>query len=538
MSAKTDIKRIDQRPMHEAVLSKNKSRFLGLSLDQVIHYFFFGHAWVAFVVLVLITFSLFNEGWQFFPQQQENLRIYRQAGLEFVEIMKDQVDAQSALVNFLDHVRSERGKVLKQQGLSDEQIEEKLSIIGETRNSFDESGTLLRDFVQELVQKASGIKDRWTVSRENAVSREQLLKAGMKDEAAAIEVEQVDLGKESTAIVGQLPRYKEINGELKARLESLLATLPVSEDPVVSQSLGKFKVAVEKYINGMPEAEKRLDAWRSDKPVEFYESLVKFLFGPQWVTQSSWQDFYGFVPLLVGSLSISVVALVVAVPLGIGAAIYINQVATIHEQNIIKPYIEFIAVIPSVVLGFFGIAILGEAIRVFSGWSWVSWVPFFPISERLNIITAGILLALMAVPSIFTFSEDALNNVPKAYKEASFALGANRLQTILRIMIPASLSGIISAVLLGFGRVIGETMVVLMCAGNRIAIPDFTQGLGFVFQPVHTMTGLVAQEIPEVARGSLQYRALFMLAIMLFLISLFINYVAQIFVRKFKISVG
>jgi len=145
---------------------------------------------------------------------------------------------------------------------------------------------------------------------------------------------------------------------------------------------------------------------------------------------------------------------------------------------------------------------------------------------------------LMSVPTIFTFSEDALNNVPKSYKEASFALGANRLQTIARIMVPASLSGIISAILLGFGRVIGETMVVLLVAGNRLEIPNFAAGLNVIFQPVHTMTGLVAQEIPEVVKDSLQYRALFVLAIMLFLISLLINYVAQIFVRKYKISVG
>jgi len=135
-------------------------------------------------------------------------------------------------------------------------------------------------------------------------------------------------------------------------------------------------------------------------------------------------------------------------------------------------------------------------------------------------------------------AEDALQNVPKAFKEASFALGATRLQTIIRIVVPASLSGIISAILLGLGRVIGETMVVLLCAGNRIAIPDFTAGLAVVTQPVHTMTGIIAQEMGEVVKGSIHYRALFVVGLVLFFLALGINYLAQKIVRKYRISIG
>ena len=258
----------------------------------------------------------------------------------------------------------------------------------------------------------------------------------------------------------------------------------------------------------------------------------------QWLTASLWQDWYGIIPLFVGSLMVSLVALVIAVPFGVGAAIYINQVASPREQRWVKPAIEFISAIPSVVLGFFGIAVLGELLRKLSGVTWLDWVPGFPFSERLNILTAGCLLALISVPTIFTLSEDALNNVPRAFREASFALGANRLQTILRITVPAALSGIISAVLLGFGRVIGETMVVLLCAGNRIAIPDFTAGLGVVTQPTHTMTGIIAQEMGEVAVGSIHYRALFVIGLMLFILSLLINYGAQTIVRRYRISIG
>ena len=168
----------------------------------------------------------------------------------------------------------------------------------------------------------------------------------------------------------------------------------------------------------------------------------------------------------------------------------------------------------------------------------MEWVNFFPLSERLTGFTAGCLLALMAIPTIFTLAEDALNNVPIAFKEASMALGSTKLQTIIRIIVPTALSGIISAVLLGFGRVIGETMVVLLCAGNRIEIPQFTEGIGVFFEPVHTMTGIIAQELGEVVNGSLHYRALFVVGLTLFLISLLINYFAQKIVLKFQISRG
>jgi phosphate transport system permease protein len=226
------------------------------------------------------------------------------------------------------------------------------------------------------------------------------------------------------------------------------------------------------------------------------------------------------------------------VPFGVASAIYVSEIAFPAEKQLIKPYVEFIAAIPSVVLGFFGIAVVGETIRQLSQSRFFHWVGFFPISERLNVFTAGSLLALMAVPTIFTLAEDALRNVPRSFKEASYALGANRLQTIGRVIVPASLSGIVSAILLGLGRVIGETMVVLLCAGNRIAIPDFTQGLGAFFQPVHTMTGIIAQEMGEVVRGSIHYRALFMVGLVLFAITLAINYGAQKLVQRYRMSIG
>ena len=308
--------------------------------------------------------------------------------------------------------------------------------------------------------------------------------------------------------------------------------------PELATRLDRFRQLTRDYVASFPATAHSLQTWDYTRPVPWYQSITAFLFGRDWLTASDWQDWYGIVPLFVGSLMVSLVALIIAVPLGVGAAIYVNQIASVAEQRFIKPCIEFISAFPSIVLGFFGIAVLGQGLRLLSQQSWLDWVPGFPFSERLNILTAGCLLALIAVPTIFTLAEDALQNVPKAFKEASYALGATRLQTIIKIIVPASLSGIISAVLLGLGRVIGETMVVLLCAGNRIAIPDFTAGLAVVTQPVHTMTGIIAQEMGEVVRGSIHYRALFVVGIVLFFLSLGINFLAQKIVNRYRISIG
>jgi phosphate transport system permease protein len=306
----------------------------------------------------------------------------------------------------------------------------------------------------------------------------------------------------------------------------------------VEKQFRHWKEQVRDFVATLPAAYQQLENWDPARPVPWYRGITAFLFGHEWITASFWQDWYGIRPLLVGSVMVSAVALLFAVPFGVAAAIYVSEIAARSEKRLIKPYIEFISAIPSVVLGFFGIAVVGEAIRAASQSHWLSWISFFPISERLNVFTAGTLLAIMAIPTIFTLSEDALRNVPRGFKEASYALGANRLQTIGRVLVPASLSGIISAILLGFGRVIGETMVVLLCAGNRIAIPDFSEGLGAFFQPVHTMTGIIAQEMGEVVRGSIHYRALFMIGLVLFTLSLAINYAAQKIVQRYRMSIG
>lgn len=286
------------------------------------------------------------------------------------------------------------------------------------------------------------------------------------------------------------------------------------------------------YLESLQRNGVLISAWSHEKPVKTADAVWSFISGRDWITGGEWQDFYGILPLLTGSLMIAIVALSLAIPIGVGAAIYTNQFSSPGEQAIIKPVIEFIQAIPSVVLGFIGIFILGNTLRDLSGAAWLQWMPGFPLDERLNIMTAGCLLALMSIPTIFSLSEDALNNVPTAYAEAAEALGASKVQTTFRVIVPAAFSGILAAVLLGLGRVLGETMVVLLVAGNRIKIPDFSAGIGVFFQPCHTLTGIIAQELGEVPQGSVHYRALFVVGILLFAMVLMINGIAQRFVKQ------
>src|SRR5262249_26773772 len=235
-------------------------------------------------------------------------------------------------------------------------------------------------------------------------------------------------------------KFPSISKAMKTKIDSLLAAPPALANPKSQRAFAAWEKQTRDYVNGFQAVAQRLRTWNPNAPVPAYRAITSFLFGTNWITASFWQDWYGIIPLLVGSIMVSLVALFIAVPLGVCSAIYVSEVAGRGEKAFIKPYIEFISAIPSVVLGFFGIAVVGQAIAALSEMSFMKWVPFFPISERLNVFTAGALLALMAVPTIFTLAEDALRNVPRGFKEASYALGANRLQTVVRVLVPASLS--------------------------------------------------------------------------------------------------
>jgi phosphate transport system permease protein len=494
--------------------ARRKSRRAQAAIEQGIKAFFGGNALVAVVVLALITIFLFREGFGFFGQNLANLRLYRQAGLEYVDIIRAVTNQHEALVRRLSEIRLRQMRALQASNASPDEIAAKLVPFDDLASRFSDSAENLRGLVSELTEQASALKERLAAGDNS--TRDATLAALRQAE----------------------PAFHSISAAVSSQIGDLLVHALALPDPSEQKNFEQWRGAVRAYQASFPGAAEKLQAWTPDQPIPWHRSITSFLIGRDWVTASFWQDWYGIVPLFVGSAMVSIVALIIAVPFGVASAIYVSEIAATAERRLIKPYIEFISAIPSVVLGFFGIAVVGQAVRAASQSPWLKWVSFFPISERLNIFTAGCLLALMAVPTIFTLAEDALRNVPRGFKEASYALGANRLQTIARVIVPASLSGIVSAVLLGLGRVIGETMVVLLCAGNRIAIPDFSQGLGAVFQPVHTMTGIIAQEMGEVVRGSIHYRALFMVGLVLFTITLGINWLAQRFVARFRMSIG
>lgn len=526
-------------PEKTFVIGKARTHFFGLTFDETIRAFFGGNAFMAVVVLALITVFLFREGSAFFGQNRESITLYRKAGLEYVDYMREQQESHTALTRYLFDIRLRAVRHLTEQDklpLADANA--KLAAFDEFAGRYSDTIEPIRGLVSELTDVAVAIKEKYTINEDAKKERAQFLSAGMTAEADAVKITEVNFATELAALTGITPMDVEAANGVSNAIQEVVASAPALPVPALEERLTRFKELNADYLATFPETRRKIETWDFQKPVPTSDTITGFLFGKQWLTASFWQDWYGIIPLFVGSLMVSAIALFLAVPLGVGAAIYINQFASPREQRIIKPAIEFISAIPSVVLGFFGIAVLGQALRALSQVEALSWVPGFPFSERLNALTAGCLLALIAVPTIFTLAEDALNNVPRSFKEASFALGASRMQTILRIIVPASLSGIVSAVLLGLGRVIGETMVVLLCAGNRIAIPDFTQGFAAFVQPVHTMTGIIAQEMGEVVRGEIHYRALFMVGLVLFFIALLINFFAQKIVRKYRVSIG
>jgi phosphate transport system permease protein len=507
-------------------------------LDKAMKVLFGGNAIISIVVLALIMLSLFREGAGFFPDNLRNIQLYRLSGLEYVDIIRAQVEAHTVQSRALQALRLKQLQALTDAGKTYDEANAALQKFDDFSGQFDSAVDELRSLMSDVGDVATATRDKAKVNADLHVKKEQLIEADKRTEAATVAITEVDFAKEISTVTGVFPQYQQAARAMRHKLETLADHAPEMSSPVLQPGMEKFRASLRAYLADFPNVEVRLKSWRFDEPVRWYRTISSFLLGREWITNSFWQDWYGILPLLTGSVLVSLIALVIAVPFGVCAAVYVSEIAMLREQRIIKPCIEFISAIPSVVLGFFGIAVLGEGLRWISQQHWLAWIPGFPMSERLNALTAGCLLALMAVPTIFSLAEDALNNVPRGFKEASYALGANRLQTIVRILVPASLSGIISAVLLGFGRVIGETMVVLLCAGNRIQIPDFTQGPGAFVQPVHTMTGIIAQEMGEVEFGRIHYRALFMVGVVLFVISLGINFIAQQLVRRFKISIG
>ena len=265
-------------------------------------------------------------------------------------------------------------------------------------------------------------------------------------------------------------------------------------------------------------------AWKNDVPVGLGATIMGFITGRDWITGGEWQDFYGIVPLFTGSLLIAVDRAVIAIPLGIGAAIYTNQFAGQREQKIIKPTIEFIQAIPSVVLGFIGILVLGTMLQEISMMDALSLGSRLPDRGAAQHVHRRLPARADGDPDDFLArrrraQQRAVRLSPKPPTRSAPRSCRRSSASSCPPRFPASSP----PCLLGLGRVIGETMVVLLVAGNRIEIPDFTEGLGAFFQPAHTLTGIIAQELGEVPLGSVHYRALFVVGILLFAIVLAIN---------------
>ncbi|MFH0996492.1 MAG: phosphate ABC transporter permease subunit PstC [Pseudomonadota bacterium] len=245
-------------------------------------------------------------------------------------------------------------------------------------------------------------------------------------------------------------------------------------------------------------------------------SLSGFIFGNLWYPTSSPPDF-GIFPLIVASIAVTLVSAVISIPLGVMTAIYLAELAHKRVAEIMKPVVELLAALPSVVVGFFGMVVVAPFLQ-----------DVFDISTGLNLFNAALMLSFMSVPTICSLSEDAIYSVPVALKEGSLALGATHWETLIRVILPASISGISTAVILGMSRAIGETMVVLMVAGGAAMIPSS------LFDPVRPMPASIAAEMAEASFRGDHYYALFATGIVLFLFTLLFNIIADQIAHKYR----
>jgi phosphate transport system permease protein len=236
----------------------------------------------------------------------------------------------------------------------------------------------------------------------------------------------------------------------------------------------------------------------------------------QWDPDSA-KNKYSILPLLASTGLVALGSMLIAVPLGILTAAFLSELAPKRVQMILKPVIEMLAAIPSVAIGFLGITLVGPGIA-----------HLFGLANGLNALNGSLLLAVMALPTIITISEDAINAVPKSHREASLALGANKWETLYRVTIPAAMPGLIAAVMLGLGRALGETMTVLMATGNASVMPQ-----GFL-DSIRTITATIAIEMGEVPYQTTHYFALFAIAAVLFLITLTINLLGEYFANRLR----
>ncbi len=241
-----------------------------------------------------------------------------------------------------------------------------------------------------------------------------------------------------------------------------------------------------------------------------------FIFGTYWYPTSDPPDF-GILPLILGSVFVTLISAAISIPLGVMTAVYLAEIASPRLREVVKPVVELLAALPSVVIGFFGMVLVAPFLQA-----------VFGVATGLNLFNASLMLAFMSIPTICSISEDAIYSVPASLKEASLALGATHLETILRVTLPAAVSGIGTAVILGMSRAIGETMVVLMVAGGAAMIPSS------VFDPVRPLPASIAAEMAEAPFRGDHYHALFATGVVLFLFTLVFNLIADLIAHKYR----
>jgi phosphate transport system permease protein len=251
-------------------------------------------------------------------------------------------------------------------------------------------------------------------------------------------------------------------------------------------------------------------------PVLDVVSLKNFLFGKYWYPTSDPPDF-GIFPLIAASVAVTAVSAAISIPLGVMTAVYLAEIASARLREIVKPVVELLAALPSVVIGFFGMVVVAPFLQ-----------ETFNVATGLNLFNAALMLAFMSIPTICSISEDAVYSVPDSLREASLALGATQLETIVRVVLPASISGISTAVILGMSRAVGETMVVLMVAGGAAMIP------GSLFDPVRPLPASIAAEMAEAPFRGDHYHALFATGVVLFLFTLLFNLIADHIAHKYR----
>ena len=354
------------------------------------------------------------------------------------------------------------------------------------------------------------------VNRSNQIWKNPINKSNLRDVFSGKITNWKELGGEDESII--VISYSETTPEWERWMKGLLDhdhlspnIIKVNSDKEMQDALKENSNAIgylyrENIVRGLREFQ-----------LMGHIGVFDFLFGKSWYPPPNDPPSFQIFPILLASIIVTLFSAIIAVPLGVGCAIYMSEIAHYKTNEILKPVIELFAALPSVIIGFFGMVIVAPFLQ-----------KQFGIANGLNLTNASVLLAFMAVPTIASVSEDALRAVPQSLKEASYALGATKWETTRRVVVPAAFSGISSAIILGLSRSMGETMVVLMVAGGAAMIP---KGL---FDPVRPMTSAIAAEMGEAPRGGMHYHSLFAIGATLFILTFCFNLLADFISKRYK----